>query len=127
MKKLLFVFAALLGLVAMSPAKAQKKKPTETIKPVELTQDPIIKAQSFRLVGPFRGGRAAAGVGSYTEVNTFYMGATGGGVWKTTDAGNNWKNISMVILVVQLVPLQLRHRMNLSFMWAKGRTPCVAM
>ncbi|MEY3114441.1 MAG: hypothetical protein RL423_631, partial [Bacteroidota bacterium] len=94
MKKLLFVFAALFGLVAISPAQAQKKKPTETIKPVELTQDPIIKAQSFRLVGPFRGGRAAAGVGSYTDVNTFYMGATGGGVWKTTDAGNNWKNIS---------------------------------
>ncbi|MEI6151953.1 MAG: glycosyl hydrolase, partial [Chitinophagia bacterium] len=48
----------------------------------------------FRLIGPFRGGRAASGVGSYTDVNTFYMGATGGGVWKTTDAGNNWKNIS---------------------------------
>jgi len=94
MKKLLFVFAALFGLVAISPVQAQKKKSTETIKPVELTQDPIIKAQSFRLVGPFRGGRAAAGVGSYTDVNTFYMGATGGGVWKTTDAGNNWKNIS---------------------------------
>ena len=94
MKKLLFVFLALLGLVAISPAQAQKKKPTETIKAVELTQDPIIKAQSFRLVGPFRGGRAAAGVGSYTDVNTFYMGSTGGGVWKTTDAGNNWKNIS---------------------------------
>ena len=94
MKKLLFVFAALVGLVTISPAQAQKKKPTEAIKPVELTQDPIIKAQSFRLVGPFRGGRAAAGVGSYTDVNTFYMGATGGGVWKTTDAGNNWKNIS---------------------------------
>jgi hypothetical protein len=78
----------------LSPAQAQKKKSAEPTKPVELSQDPIIKAQSFRLVGPFRGGRAAAGVGSYTDVNTFYMGATGGGVWKTTDAGNNWKNIS---------------------------------
>jgi len=94
MKKLLFVFAAFVGLISVSPLQAQKKKSTEPIKPVELTQDPIIKAQSFRLVGPFRGGRAAAGVGSYTDVNTFYMGATGGGVWKTTDAGNNWKNIS---------------------------------
>ena len=127
MKKLLFVFAALFGLVAISPAQAQKKKPTETIKPVELTQDPIIKAQSFRLVGPFRGGRAAAGVGSYTDVNTFYMGATGGGVWKTTDAVIIGKIFLMAILVVQLVPLQLRHRMNLSFMWAKGRTPCAVM
>lgn len=94
MKKLFFVLAAFAGLIAMTPAKAQKKKATEPVKAVELSQDPIIKAQSFRLVGPFRGGRAAAAVGSYTDVNTFYMGSTGGGVWKTTDAGNNWKNIS---------------------------------
>ena len=94
MKKLFFVFAAFAGLITLSPAVAQKKKATEPSKAVELSQDPIIKAQGFRLVGPFRGGRAAAGVGSYTDVNTFYMGATGGGVWKTTDAGNNWKNIS---------------------------------
>jgi photosystem II stability/assembly factor-like uncharacterized protein len=94
MKKLFFVFAAFVGLVTLSPAQAQKKKSTEPSKTVELSQDPLIKAQSFRLVGPFRGGRAAAGVGSYTDVNTFYMGATGGGVWKTSDAGNNWKNIS---------------------------------
>ncbi len=94
MKKLFFVLAAFAGLIATTPAKAQKKKATEPVKAVELSQDPIIKAQSFRLVGPFRGGRAAAAVGSYTDVNTFYMGSTGGGVWKTTDAGNNWKNIS---------------------------------
>lgn len=127
MKKLFFVFAALVGLVAISPAQAQKKKPTETIKPVELAQDPIIKALSFRLVGPFRGGRAAAGVGSYTDVNTFYMGATGGGVWKTTDAGNNWKIFLTAILVERLARLRLHLRMNLSFMLAKGRTPCVVM
>ena len=94
MKKLFFVFAAFVGLITISPAQAQKKKSTEPVKAVEISQDPIIKAQSFRLVGPFRGGRAAAGVGSYTDVNTFLMGSTGGGVWKTTDAGNNWKNIS---------------------------------
>ena len=94
MKKLFFVFAAFIGLVTLSPAQAQKKKSTEPSKAVELSQDPLIKAQSFRLVGPFRGGRAAAAVGSFTDINTFYMGATGGGVWKTTDAGSNWKNIS---------------------------------
>ncbi|MFN2458884.1 MAG: WD40/YVTN/BNR-like repeat-containing protein [Chitinophagaceae bacterium] len=48
----------------------------------------------YRLVGPFRGGRSAAVAGSYKNRNTFYFGATGGGVWKTTDAGSNWKNIS---------------------------------
>ena len=48
----------------------------------------------YRLVGPFRGGRSAAVAGSYKARNTFYFGATGGGVWKTTDGGSNWKNIS---------------------------------
>ena len=48
----------------------------------------------YRLVGPFRGGRVAAVTGSYKNRNTFYMAATGGGVWKTTDGGSNWKNVS---------------------------------
>lgn len=48
----------------------------------------------FRNIGPFRGGRSAAVCGDYKNKNLYYMGATGGGVWKTTDAGNNWKNIS---------------------------------
>jgi photosystem II stability/assembly factor-like uncharacterized protein len=51
-------------------------------------------ALKFRLVGPFRGGRADAVSGSLTDKNTFYFGATGGGLWKTTDGGSNWKNVS---------------------------------
>ena len=94
MKKVLFISFALLSLFSVKIVHAQKKKATEVAKTTGVAQDAIIKAQNFRLVGPFRGGRAAAGVGSYTEPNTFYMGSTGGGVWKTTDAGANWKNIS---------------------------------
>ncbi|TDH25549.1 glycosyl hydrolase [Segetibacter sp. 3557_3] len=48
----------------------------------------------YRLLGPWRGGRSAAVAGSYKDRNTFYFGATGGGVWKTSDGGSNWKNIS---------------------------------
>jgi photosystem II stability/assembly factor-like uncharacterized protein len=48
----------------------------------------------YRLVGPFRGGRSGAVAGDYKQKNTFYFGATGGGVWKTIDGGSNWKNIS---------------------------------
>src|ERR1051326_7587497 len=48
----------------------------------------------YRLVGPFRGGRSGAVTGDYKNKKTFYFGATGGGVWKTTDGGSNWKNIS---------------------------------
>ncbi|MDE3113285.1 MAG: glycosyl hydrolase [Chloroflexota bacterium] len=48
----------------------------------------------FRLVGPFRGGRVGAVAGHPTDRLTFYMGSTGGGVWKTTDAGRFWENVS---------------------------------
>jgi photosystem II stability/assembly factor-like uncharacterized protein len=48
----------------------------------------------FRQIGPFRGGRVTAVTGVPSEPFTFYMGSTGGGVWKTTDAGHSWSNIS---------------------------------
>jgi len=48
----------------------------------------------YRDVGPWRGGRVTTVAGVPSEPLTFYMGTTGGGVWKTTDAGHNWVNIS---------------------------------
>jgi len=56
-------------------------------------QDPFEKLE-FRLVGPFRGGRCVAVAGDPANRLTFYMGSTGGGVWKTTDGGRFWKNVS---------------------------------
>ncbi len=94
MKKFLLMMLSLCSLMVSNNLVAQKKKTVAPLANNSLSEDAIIKAQNFRLIGPFRGGRAASGVGSYTDVNTFYMGATGGGVWKTVDAGSNWKNIS---------------------------------
>ncbi|MEL7426690.1 MAG: hypothetical protein AAFN81_27100, partial [Bacteroidota bacterium] len=48
----------------------------------------------YRSVGPYRGGRVTAVAGTVQEPGTFYLGATGGGVWKTTDYGTRWANIS---------------------------------
>ncbi len=48
----------------------------------------------FRSIGPLRGGRVTAVAGVRTQPYTFYMGASGGGVWKTTDAGHSWHNVS---------------------------------
>jgi len=48
----------------------------------------------FRTVGPHRGGRVTAIAGVRQQPCTFYMGATGGGVWKTTDCGASWDPIS---------------------------------
>ncbi|MCB0686058.1 MAG: glycosyl hydrolase [Saprospiraceae bacterium] len=48
----------------------------------------------WRNIGPLRGGRANAICGVKGRDRTYYAGYTGGGVWKTTDAGMNWTNIS---------------------------------
>jgi photosystem II stability/assembly factor-like uncharacterized protein len=86
MRKLLFLVTAFICL----GASAQKKAG-----PAPSAGDDALYAKlKYRLIGPFRGGRSAAVAGSYKDRNTFYFGATGGGVWKTTDGGSNWKNIS---------------------------------
>ena len=48
----------------------------------------------YRYVGPTRGGRVTAVAGIESKPSTFYMGATGGGVWRTEDYGTSWKNLS---------------------------------
>ncbi|MEM6967179.1 MAG: hypothetical protein AAF573_20620, partial [Bacteroidota bacterium] len=48
----------------------------------------------YRYVGPTRGGRVTTVTGVTTQPHVFYMGATGGGVWKTEDYGTSWQNIS---------------------------------
>ncbi len=57
-------------------------------------QDELLKNYEFRNVGPLRGGRVTAVMGVNDKKSIFYMGATGGGVWKTTDYGMSWRNIS---------------------------------
>jgi photosystem II stability/assembly factor-like uncharacterized protein len=53
-----------------------------------------LQGLKWRNVGPFRGGRVTTVTGVHQDEHTFYMGATGGGVWKTTDAGISWNNVS---------------------------------
>tara|TARA_B100000497_G_scaffold40393_2_gene47053 strand:+ start:3639 stop:6746 length:3108 start_codon:yes stop_codon:yes gene_type:complete len=57
-------------------------------------KEPYYDALTYRLLGPFRGGRSAAVAGVPDKPNLFYFGATGGGVWETVDGGRKWKNIS---------------------------------
>lgn len=60
-----------------------------------LRYDPkLYQAMQWRLIGPFRGGRVTAVAGVPSQPLVFYMGATGGGVWKTEDGGMTWRNIS---------------------------------
>ncbi len=54
----------------------------------------MLQALKYRLIGPFRGGRCTAVAGIPNKPLTFFMGTTGGGVWKTEDGGGSWQNIS---------------------------------
>lgn len=56
--------------------------------------DSIFRKLFFRNIGPFRGGRSVCTSGVVNNPLIYYMGTTGGGLWKTEDAGTTWKNIS---------------------------------
>jgi photosystem II stability/assembly factor-like uncharacterized protein len=58
------------------------------------TANEYFKPMKFRNIGPFRGGRSVTASGVVGDPLTYYMGTTGGGLWKTTNAGQRWDNIS---------------------------------
>ena len=84
-------------LAAAPPAHAQGSHrdydehfdPANVTVPVEYTE-----GMEFRAVGFTRGGRSTAAVGVPGDPLTYYFGGTGGGVFKTSDAGHNWTNVS---------------------------------
>ncbi len=80
----LAVLVALSGAADLAAAPAAKK----------VLDAELWKAYRWREVGPYRGGRSAAVAGIPGERDTYYFGGTGGGVWKTTDGGRSWKNVS---------------------------------
>ena len=88
------VFSLGLGGAAAPEKSAQAKGvPSRAVKAALIDQN-LYKAMSWRLIGPFRGGRATAVAGIPGQPLTYYHGATGGGVWKTEDGGLSWKCVS---------------------------------
>jgi photosystem II stability/assembly factor-like uncharacterized protein len=99
------LFAATVATVALSmaaPLHAQRTSTAAAAPPAydgKLYSDPNATNKNFknlrwRLVGPFRGGRVDAVAGDPTKPLVFYMGSVNGGVWKTTNAGMTWDNIT---------------------------------
>ena len=72
---------------------AQKNNKNTKKPEIQLT-DSLFHGLKWRNIGPFRGGRSVASTGVIGQPHTYYMGSTGGGVFKTTDSGITWKNIS---------------------------------
>ncbi|HEV2387814.1 MAG TPA: hypothetical protein VGS20_11230 [Candidatus Acidoferrales bacterium] len=86
---------ALLALVALAGCGPRGKRARDDrIAAVTAVNPSLLQALHYRMIGPHRGGRVTAVAGVPGERGTFYMGATGGGVWKTTDDGEVWENVS---------------------------------
>jgi len=83
--------ALTLILVLMAaPALAADPAPTPVDSSDAAAQSPL-EGLNYRLVGPFRGGRATGVAGVISEPDTYYFGAATGGLWKTIDGGTSWK------------------------------------
>lgn len=86
----IFIFQVLAMTVSVLCPLASGTEDTANI-----TVNPeLYEGLEYRSIGPYRGGRVTAGTGVPGKPYTFYMGSTGGGVWKTEDAGTSWVNIS---------------------------------
>ncbi|MBO3117167.1 glycosyl hydrolase [Winogradskyella sp. DF17] len=79
-------------LCATMSSYSQKRNQKKGSQPVIV--DSLSQGLQWRNIGPYRGGRSVASTGVVGQPLTYYMGSTGGGVWKTTDAGITWRNIS---------------------------------
>ena len=89
-----FVPAARGDAQVARPAASAVRRPARD--PIAIASvDPARYASlRYRMIGPARGGRVTTVTGVASQPFTFYFGSTGGGIWKTTDAGANWANIS---------------------------------
>jgi len=80
---------ALLALFVLTTERGQAQDSAD------YAVDPsLFQALEWRNIGPFRGGRVPAVAGHPEQQFTYYMGATGGGVWKTENGGISWENVS---------------------------------
>ncbi|QUW04603.1 glycosyl hydrolase [Chloracidobacterium validum] len=75
----------ILSIASVAPAQQPATKSVAEAKPAGYA------SLKYRQIGPFRGGRVGAVTGVVGQPNLYYFGATGGGVWKSTDGGVNWQ------------------------------------
>ncbi len=91
MKRLNILLVLVLTVPLTLQSQRRKKKASA---PTIEVRDSMFHGLKWRNIGPFRGGRSVASSGVVGQPGTYYMGTVGGGIWKTTDDGLNWKNIS---------------------------------
>lgn len=84
------IFLTWIALASITASTLSAQQTT----PAGPSLDSVFKPAKWRSIGPFRGGRSVAGTGVVGDPKTYYMGTTGGGVWKTGNMGISWRNIS---------------------------------
>lgn len=87
----------LLSVVLLLISSCATTRTTAQQKPISSTpiyDESLYGALKYRLIGPFRGGRSCTVTGVVRKPNLYYFGSVGGGVWRTTDGGTTYENIS---------------------------------
>ncbi|MDZ4714209.1 MAG: hypothetical protein SH819_01960 [Cytophagales bacterium] len=91
MRFLLALSVVILFTITPSIGQRQSKAPAT---PLVSLDTAFFRALQYRNVGPTQGGRVTTVAGIDSQPSTYYLGSTGGGVWKTEDYGVSWKNVS---------------------------------
>lgn len=91
-------FLSLAVLICVSQFSVAQKKSiaidTKKIVAAEKYSKQLYSGMKWRSIGPYQGGRSLTATGVIGAPLTYYMGATGGGIWKTVDGGNTWFPVS---------------------------------
>ena len=101
---LLLVFPGVLTVAQKEQGRKSSTSPRPVVEPAQTTPaenkpeeknegDPLFKGMKYRNIGPFRGGRSLTAAGIPGDPTTYYFGATGGGVWKSTDGATSWTSV----------------------------------
>ncbi len=93
-----YFVGALASVLVFTTSIHAQKKPLAKTQVATVVEENLVPSHFnnllWRNIGPLRGGRSVTATGVVQNQLTYYMGTTGGGVWKTEDAGQTWNNIS---------------------------------
>jgi photosystem II stability/assembly factor-like uncharacterized protein len=73
-------------------AAAASETSSDEGEPAKPEEKPF-RGMKYRMIGPFRGGRSLTAAGIPGDPTTYYFGATGGGVWKSSDGAMTWSSV----------------------------------
>lgn len=92
--RFIILVLALAFSISQNGFSQKGKSNSQAASPATFFNQEVYGGMVWRELGPFRGGRSVTVTGVVGDPNTYYFGGVGGGVWKSTDAGQTWFNIT---------------------------------